>query len=328
MVRPSAISTPGTCSRAAVVGRQDLGREDAAVHLQALGRDEPAERLPRALVELRVHQPAGAVDNDGGGAELLQAGRRFKAEQSAADDRRGDRAAQLRRQPGHLTVQEPDVVQRPVHVAVLGAGDRQPDRIRTGGQDQFVIVHGAFGAVGSALFGALGGGLVGAAVPDGDRAGGGIDGGDASAAAQRDGTVVPQLRPAQRQLRRGVGQGPAQRDPVVGEVVLLGHDRQFDAVEAAGMHGLGETVGRRAAAGHDDPPGSGCRGGEQWCAHVGAFRSVAEVFSAAGISGYRRAVSRSFRQCFAALTSASRERFGDGETCFTGPTHALHPGET
>ena len=58
----------------AVVVGKDLGREHAAVDGEALGFDEPAERLSGALVQLGVHEPRRAVDDDRGGAELFGAG--------------------------------------------------------------------------------------------------------------------------------------------------------------------------------------------------------------------------------------------------------------
>ena len=58
----------------AVVVGEDLGGEHPAVDGEALGLDEPAERLPGALVQLGVHEPRRAVDDDRGGAELFGAG--------------------------------------------------------------------------------------------------------------------------------------------------------------------------------------------------------------------------------------------------------------
>ena len=57
---------------------------------------------------------------------------------------------------------------------------------------------------------------------------------------------------AQGEVDVGVGEGLAQRDAVVGEVGFLGEDGDVPAVQAPGVHGVGETVGGRAAAGNHD----------------------------------------------------------------------------
>jgi hypothetical protein len=54
------------------------------------------------------------------------------------------------------------------------------------------------------------------------------------------------------------GQGLAERHAVVGEVGFLSEDRDMPAFEAAGMHCVRKTVGRRAAAGDDDAARSLC----------------------------------------------------------------------
>ena len=217
----------------AVVVGQDLGGEHAAVDGEALGLDQPAQGLPGALVQLGVHQPGGAVDDDRGGAELLGAGRGFQAQQAAADGDGVDLAAQLLRQFRDGLVDGPDVFQRAVDVGEFGSRDRQAGGVGAGGDDQLVIrVHGAGrGGHGFAR---------------------GVDAGHALAGLQRQRLVVPHRGAAQGEVDVGVGEGLAQRDAVVGEVGFLGEDGDVPAVQAPGVHGVGETVGGRAAAGNHD----------------------------------------------------------------------------
>ena len=228
MVRPSAISDAGDL---AVVVGEDLGGEDAAVDGEALGFDEAAESLPGALVQLGGHEPRRAVDDDRGGAELFGAGSGFQPEQPAADGDGVDLAAQLLRQLRDRLVDGPDVFQRAVDVGEFGARDRQAGGVGAGGDDQLVVrVYGAGRG--------------------GDSLARGVDAGDALAGLQRQRVVVPHRGGAQGEVDVGVGEGLAQRDAVVGEVGFLGEDGDVPAVQAPGVHGVGETVGGRAASGN------------------------------------------------------------------------------
>ena len=225
----------------AVVVGEDLGGEHAAVDGEAFGFDQPAQGLPGALVQLGVHQPGRAVDDDRGGAELFGAGSGLEAQQAAADGDRVDLAAELRGQLRDRLVDGPDVLEGAVHVGEFGAGDGQAGRVGTGGDDQLVVgVHGAGRRR--------------------DGLGGGVEAGDALAGLEGEGVVVPHGRGAEREVHVAVGQGLAQRDAVVGEVRFLGEDRNVPAVEAPGVHGVGEAVGCRAAAGNHDAAGVSGRG--------------------------------------------------------------------
>ena len=129
----------------AVVVGQDLGGEHAAVDFEALGLDQAAHRLAGALVELRGHQPGEPSMTIGRGAELLRAGRRFEAQEAAADGDGVDLAAELFREPGDGLVDGPHVFKRAVDVGVLGAGDRQAGRIGAGCDHQVVVFVGVAG---------------------------------------------------------------------------------------------------------------------------------------------------------------------------------------
>ncbi|MDN3937450.1 hypothetical protein QWJ39_14160 [Arthrobacter sp. YD4] len=227
---------------AGVVG-EHLGGEHAAVDGEALGLDQPAEGLPGALVQLGVHQPGGAVDDDRVGAELGGAGRRLQAQQPAADGDGVDRAAQGRGEVRDFGVDGPDVLQRAVDVGVFGARDGQAGRVRAGRDHQLVV--GVDGA---------GGGLHGFR--------GGVDGGGALAGPEGERPVAPQGGLAQGEVHGGIRQRLAQRHPVVGQVGLLRQHGDLPAGQATGVHGLHETVGCGAAAGDDDAARrGGCGGG-------------------------------------------------------------------
>ena len=92
MVRPSAMRTPVTLPSSS---DSYLGGEDAAVDFEALGLDQAAERLAGAFIQLGVHEPGRAVDDDRSGAELLGAGSGLEAQQATADGDGVDLAAEL-----------------------------------------------------------------------------------------------------------------------------------------------------------------------------------------------------------------------------------------
>ena len=222
----------------AVVVGQNLGGEHAAVDGEALGLDQAAEGLPGALVQLGVHQPGRAVDDHGVGAELFGAGGGLQTQEAAADRHGGDLAAQLLGEFRDGLVDGPDVLKGAVDVGEFGAGDGQAGRVRAGGDDELVVcVHGAGGG--------------------GDRLAGGVDADDPLAGLQAEVLVVPHGGVAQGEVDVGISQGLAQRDAVVGEVGFLGEDGDLPAVEAAGVHGVGETVGCGAAAGDHDTSRAG-----------------------------------------------------------------------
>ncbi|MFS0715914.1 hypothetical protein ABC337_02710 [Arthrobacter sp. 1P04PC] len=210
---------------------------------EALGLDQPAEGLPGALVQLGIHQPGGAVDDDRIGAELGGAGSRLKAQQPAADGDGVDSAAQRRGEVRDFLVDGPDVLQGAVDVGVFGARDGQAGRVRAGRDHQLVV--GVDGA---------GGGLHGFR--------GGVNAGGALAGPERERLVLPQGGLAQGEVHAGIGQRLAQRHPVVGQVGLLGQHGDLPAGQATGVHGLHETVRCGAAAGDDDAARrGGCGGG-------------------------------------------------------------------
>jgi hypothetical protein len=200
---------------------------------ETLGFDQAAERLARAFVELGVHEPRGAVDHNGGCAELFSACSRFEAEEAAADGDCVDLAAELLGEFGDRLVDGPHVLEGAVDVHVLRAGDRQAGGVRTGGHHQFVEFVGVAGCRLNGL-------------------GSVVDLDDAFAGLQGQGIVVPHGSGAEGEVHVAVGERLAEGHPVVGEVGFLGEDRDMPAFEAAGMHCVRKTVGRGAAAGDDD----------------------------------------------------------------------------
>lgn len=173
------------------------------------------------------------IDHNRGGAELFGAGCGLEAQETAADGDRIDLAAQLARQFRDLLVDGTDVLQRAVDVGEFGSRDRQAGGVGAGGDDELVIrVHGS-----------------------GRRGHGparGVDAGHALAGLQRQRGVVPHRGTAQGEVDVAVGEGFAQGNTVVGKVGFLGEDGDVPAVEAPGVHGIGKTVGGRAASGNHD----------------------------------------------------------------------------
>lgn len=217
----------------AVAVGQDFGRAHTGVHGEAPGPDQAPQGLPGALVQLGVHEPGGAVDDDGSGAKLLGAGGRFQTEQPATDGDGVDCAAQGLCQFPDGEVDGTDIFESAVDVGVFGARDRKPDCGGAGGDHQVVI-------------------RVARARRGGDGLGRDVDAGDALAGLQREELVVPQGS-AQGEVDGGIGEGLAQRNAVIGRVRFLGQDGDIPALEAPGVHGVREPVGGRSAAGNHDP---------------------------------------------------------------------------
>ncbi len=115
----------------------------------------------------------------------------------------------------------------------FGAGDGEAGGVRARCDDEFVIRVEASGR-------------------GADRLGGAVDADDALAGLEAEGFVLPHRGAAEGEVDAAVREGFAQRDAVVGEVGFLGEDGDVPAVEAAGMHRIGEPVGCGAAAGDDD----------------------------------------------------------------------------
>ena len=209
----------------------DFLRVDAAVHREARVGDEPAHGLPRALIELGSHEPLAAVDDHRVGPERLGAGGRLEPQQTAADGGHHRGSAQAFGKLAHGRRNGPDVLQGPVHVGVLGAGDGQGGRVGAGGQDQFVVLEAA-------------------PVGRGDPAVGAVDPDGRGMRFKGDVLPFPQPGIAQGQIHPGVGQRLRQGDPVIGKVDFLGEHGDVHVARLPAGHGLGETMCGGASANH------------------------------------------------------------------------------
>lgn len=202
---------------------------------EALGLNQAAERLAGTLIQLGVHQPRCAVDDDRCGAQLFGAGSGLKSKQATTDGDRVDFAAELLAQLGDGLVNGPDVLEGAVNVGVLGTGG-------DGGEPGCVGTRSHYQVVVFVLV--AGGGE--------DALGHGVDLHGALAGDQSQGFVVPHGCIAQGEVHAGFREGLAQRNAVVREVCLFGQHRNLPTFKSAIEHGVGETVGSGAAADDDD----------------------------------------------------------------------------
>ncbi len=114
--------------------RLDRDGRACVINGDALSEQPALQHRGRAKVQLAFHQPVRAVQHGHPHAAPGQPGRRFQAQQPAADHHRVTAGGGVR---DHLL----HVVQRAVrqHVGSIGAGQRQAHRLRAGGQHQGVV---------------------------------------------------------------------------------------------------------------------------------------------------------------------------------------------
>ena len=221
--------------RPPVVVAQDPLRPRAQVQIDAARRDEPAQGLARALVELRRHQPSAGMDDHGLGAESGDASCRLQPQQSSARDGDPRGPAELVAACGDLGDQCVHVGQGAVDQGRSGSGDVRDGRCGSGRQDEVVVAeHGA--------------------VRGGDRARGAVDRHGPLADPQGHRGVVPAVR-IEGEVGVAVGEAHAQLHAVVGLVGLLGEDGDEPVSGAAGDQGLHEAMGGGAAPGDQGSSG-------------------------------------------------------------------------